>query len=730
MDEYTTFCRPLVTSLPAIASQASPDEQASWKQHMIQLHQAETRNGTKGKRSRAARGGAKRKRETSEDTKSNDINNSNKSDQLVWRLEEMLQNQQHDKEKKKKRRSISDNDDMGGEEQACVMEHLHATAGGNVEVAKFSTLVQFSAGQGKQTTKTDGDDDDSFPLERCVVEQTSYTTCIVHGWVVASKMRKTREKKWTKQKARPGVLHPTTETWRELYQRMQFPSLLGQLQDDTLDRFPFGGKESSVSLGERDGQEDVFFAFEAEDDMKDTWRSILTCAKSIERQLTGDAHGDKKPLLSTILTFVANAYALPRPEACFGTNHVMIEELSSCFVTIIGHAGKAQESLAKIRDKLYNSSGEGVESDALLNLIETEFDTIPIRSKEIDDLLEYQKFVVEWETRVASLLDLDDAEVFKPDAPNTLQVAETLKEEAKAHGYVSKILVQLDTRIKKAYDLRGRIRRWEATCMEGSLGSTKTLNALVKEANRVKLVFPEASEIIETHCKTEDWIERANIGCRSRTSLKEIKTLLQLGNEMPLDLSEYEEKLESRARSADEWWAAMEEVVSVPSFDDGTVDHLGLMEVFRRSLLEGGHGALHDLALEGSRIPVDVDEVKMLQVAMDAKLWTSKAEKWIPTCQDSKKGKLAEVREHADKALELRERLPFEEKDKEAWVLQGEKELDDIVEAADAWFDKVRRTDVFPFRSTIAPFPVLSHTLSFPVIEEYPTLRGRQATKL
>ena len=55
---------------------------------------------------------------------------------------------------------------------------------------------------------------------------------------------------------------------------------------------------------------------------------------------------------------------------------------------------------------------------------------------------------------------------------------------------------------------------------------------------------------------------------------------------------------------------------------------------------------LHELSSEGNRIPVDVDEAKILQVALDAKNWTAKSQKWIPTAEDGKKAKLEDLRDH------------------------------------------------------------------------------------
>ena len=138
MEEYTSFCQPLISTLPADARQITLTDQASWKQHMIQLtHQSEQaaalalaaagggRGSGKAKRSnRSARGGTKRKRElvlqsqtssvsassdggggrtSGTDSINNDDgdtgNNENEGDQMVWTLEEMLEKQREDNEK-------------------------------------------------------------------------------------------------------------------------------------------------------------------------------------------------------------------------------------------------------------------------------------------------------------------------------------------------------------------------------------------------------------------------------------------------------------------------------------------------------------------------------------------------------------------------------------------------------------------------------------------------------
>ena len=224
---------------------------------------------------------------------------------------------------------------------------------------------------------------------------------------------------------------------------------------------------------------------------------------------------------------------------------------------------------------------------------------------------------------------------------------------------------------------------------------------MVRDANRLKLVFPEVSELLETHRSVEAWIDRANIAIRSRISLTEVKALLEAGDEMPVDLSDLLEKLRARVSLAEEWLDRFKQVVPcpdpLPTTDTHPSDNIMLlwMARMRDALFDGNYSVLHDLASEGSRIPVEVDIVKLLQIELDAKSWTMKARKWIPTLAKDdnitcKRGKLEDLREHMEKAAVLREKLDLPAAIKDVWVLEGEKEIRSIVQAADDWFEKVR----------------------------------------
>jgi PLU-1-like protein len=235
--------------------------------------------------------------------------------------------------------------------------------------------------------------------------------------------------------------------------------------------------------------------------------------------------------------------------------------------------------------------------------------------------------------------------------------------------------------------------------LEDKKESVKFLAAMVRDANRLKLKFNEVSDLLETHRTVEGWIDRANIAVRSRMCLKEIRALIQKGDELPVNLSDFMEKLRVRVGQAEEWVDRFKGVVPYPNLDGSELVEsdktlLCWMEGVRRALHDGKHTALHDLASEGNRIPVEVEIMKLLQLELDAKSWTMKAKKWVPCLAKDesvacKKAKLEDLREHLDKAALLRERLNLSESAKNEWVVEGEMEIRNTVQGADDWFEKV-----------------------------------------
>ncbi|KAL3923516.1 MAG: hypothetical protein SGILL_001617 [Bacillariaceae sp.] len=620
-------------------------------------------------------------------------------EELVWSLENMLEQnrkQQQDSAKRKKKKATKRERDNNngdarvtcGEEDALAMEYLTQHHEGNIEAAKLMVMASLSGGEGRLCC----DGTRLCLLRLCATLLKPLFHCIC----TAMKMRKCEEKRWVKRRPKTPAVN-SSSSWRSVYERVVFPpedSILGQLQDDSDDshrKYAVDADNNHCHYRkDSDADNNVDITIET-DDLKGAWRSILACGKSIERQLLGELPGDKnkKPLLSTLLTFVGSSYGIPLPETCFGTHHVMIEEVANNMLFILENIQQAQDVQAKIRDKISSESGDGVDSDALLKFLDSECASVPIRLPEVETLYQCRRVVAEWESRLTSLLDTKDESSGDEGTLVSLEEVEHLRDEAKAHGYLSKAVVQLGTRIKRANELRVRILEWKNSFVCGGKGSLKTLGALLKEMNRVKLGFAAAFEIVEFEKASNAWIDRANVAIRSKISYSEIQALIAAANDIPVDLSEYLDKLKTRAQSAEQWLEALETVVPLCQ------NKLEWLKNLHPSLYNGDQVYLHELSSEGNRIPVDVDEAKILQVALDAKNWTAKSQKWIPTAEESKKAKLEDLRDHLDKVLSFRSRLPLSDSERKEWSPDGEKEVAEIVDAADTWFENVRSYLVF-----------------------------------
>eukprot|EP00980_Cylindrotheca_fusiformis_P010998 scaffold2526_cov131-Cylindrotheca_fusiformis.AAC.14 len=624
---FPQFVQPLMVSIDDVHPHRLIND--AWKQHIVEIQNKELPK----KRRRTQRGGAKRSLAAKED------------DSFVFGLESML---------KKQDRKYSWPRLHVGEDDACALEYLHMHHNGNVEAAKMNVLVNMTAGQGIGLT---------------------------HPSIKASKHLKCIEVK--ERKRRRLAPSCSSESWRKICERKGFKSILGLLKDEHQN--PYAMREELAMTGL--AFDDAMDLSNDLDDLKGAWRSVLAWGKSIEQQLDECTTKTKKLPFSSVVSFVSNAYRLPTPEICFGTHHVMVEEVSHCLRAILGHIGKAREVQAGIRDKMFNESADGIDSEALQKYVEAQCRPLSIRLDELDQVRRFNEVISEWEARLSSLLEERNPDEISEDHDD-LAIAQRMAVEAKSHGYVSKGLVHLNLRIQKARNLKDRILQWKSDCTEGKKCTPRTVAALARDAKRLNFVFPVSREFLKFHGGVEVWIDRANIAIRSKISLAEIKTLIRQGESLPLDMIEYLEKLRTRVSAADRWLGRLAHIVRCPNTASDNIDMLQWSKHMRAALYGGNQSCLHELASDGNRIPVDVDAVKLLQVELDAKNWSSKAQKWLPGKEDSKKGKLVDIREHVERAQCLRERLPLSLADKSLWVLDGEAELVSIVSAADAWFEE------------------------------------------
>ena len=233
---------------------------------------------------------------------------------------------------------------------------------------------------------------------------------------------------------------------------------------------------------------------------------------------------------------------------------------------------------------------------------------------------------------------------------------------------------------------------------------------MIKEANEINLAFPELSVLSKVHKDAEDWVDRASVAMRSKISVHELKKLVVMGQKLPLGLTATLDKLTTRYEQACTWIARLK--IEVPSpFEnvDSTGSNLDVNHLY--SWLESMLDSLKDeneekvdelmnLAVEGSRLSVDIDLLQLLQIAIDSKNWSTKAENWLPGA--GKKGKIDDLIEHVDHAQKIAERVQTITNGEKEWSLKYEKEINEIVQKAGLWHEKVNLN-----RSTCSKFLLL-----------------------
>ena len=225
---------------------------------------------------------------------------------------------------------------------------------------------------------------------------------------------------------------------------------------------------------------------------------------------------------------------------------------------------------------------------------------------------------------------------------------------------------------------------------------------MIREANKINLSFPELSILSKVHKDAEDWMDKAQIAVRTRISLSELDALVRTGGTMPIDFADILAKLESRYEQACEWISLLREIIPCPSEHMSRsaieLDCKARDEWFERMVEalmtfeeEDRVNKLLELSSQGLRLPVEIEPLGLLQVAIDARNWSMKARRWIPSLSGDhwKRGKLEDIEEHLEQADAIREKRKTLASRKSDWTLYHEKELEGILTAAEKWLNTV-----------------------------------------
>ena len=587
---------------------------------------------------------------------------------------------------------------MGGpmpflEEDERMLTYLHGRHNGDDEVARLCLLSHLSMGRAVQARR---------------------------------KMRKIRKREEVEGVPLSDMLYPS-EIWRRRYERL-FAGVCGDMRKKPRTAsYPFhlhdGGvpsesRRSSIGV-DMDGTSFIVIDettgsrnYDYEEELKRPWRSVLDCAEALVQRIPidrveGSSEGvvtipastvtGPKPTLEELLLVLRKAHTLPRPEEVFGKRETAVKRISACMNTIIDVAAKARNRLAALNDKIFDEESDGVDLIELENRLSSLEETSPLVLSDIPTVRTMLEKAKDWETRlnrvlagdISGIFSLEDYEVNMSDVC-VLTAAQRLVLEGKGLPLRPRSLVLVSERVERALVLRERLRE-----MDSEKGDTmKQYTSLVREANKIDLAFPEVTALSTVHQAAEQWTDRATVAMRSRLSLAELEELVETGNDMPVNLSDLLGKLRSRVEEAHGWIEELKEAVpgsetlAKSSSADFATDRLEWLEKIRDVFHDedgDGSNTLLNLASDGSRIPVDIVELQLLQIETDARNWAVKAKKWTEN-----KGKIDDIRDHLKRGDAIRDRVKLEKNQKGRWGLDSEDELKAIVKSADKWYKKFR----------------------------------------
>ncbi|GAX11534.1 hypothetical protein FisN_22Lh226 [Fistulifera solaris] len=411
------------------------------------------------------------------------------------------------------------------------------------------------------------------------------------------------------------------------------------------------------------------------DNAEDVWQAILALCEVLVTQLKQPS--EQRPIyLSQVMRLLDYCNQLPDPEDVFVAqpHDTTIKDIYEILDLLLAHVETARSHQARLLDLWYQ---KGADVDELRKRLDILMKESPLQLDEVHELKSQTDAVMKWQVRLENGFE-------------STEDAEALVREGETLGFESRGLLQLRSRISKVYEIRESVREWR---LSGRKESTKFLANLVREIQRVRCPFEEAQEVLSLQQESESWIDRASIAIRTKLSLQEMDDLVKRGEALPLDLSEFIDKLSTRISLGKSWLERFMDAVQQPESDPSQSPSLHMykwMQNIRLALnpsAEDGDTVvptLHELASEGGRLPVQVDCVQLLQIEIEAKSWSARARKW-----DSKRPKLDELQEHVSKATNLRERLTIlNSNERDSWQLEGEVEVRKLVAEVETWLER------------------------------------------
>lgn len=280
-------------------------------------------------------------------------------------------------------------------------------------------------------------------------------------FVTAELARRVRQHKRRKQ--RTSDLHHRY-SWRQHCEESRIKAMTGDFRDPNSNvstKYAFPASKSSRN-GNKSFSDGFDGSFEQEVDVeiqKEIWKSILAFGRAVEENLkaasTSSNKNNNRPRLSMLLSFLNNAYLVrPIPEDIFRAPSVP-PEINTCLNNIMECVDTARKKQAELIDMLYETHHGGVDLDAFQKLLDQTGRALSVELDDAQELHRQVRMCVDWQKRLDDLVG---------DNELCLSSLEKLAQEGHTFVFRTKSLVQLESRIHKAYFLRDRIENWKKVC--------------------------------------------------------------------------------------------------------------------------------------------------------------------------------------------------------------------------------------------------------------------------
>lgn len=465
---------------------------------------------------------------------------------------------------------------------------------------------------------------------------------------------------------------------------------------------------------------------------KKQWKQFLYSCNEVIKN-TSVTSG--KPLLSQISSLLRSSTSLPTPSVHIHKEKTL-EKINKIMCQLLDLYSMGRDFHVKLMDAAFEPSvsfhhhhgldgsypgnskfsSRGIDIDVLKKWIDKTERNCPVILDETNVLLEAWVAAKEWEDKVEDLITSSQKILKGDDDEGKTNVDGVVKNDviAMVHQLVNdsaqlflkpKSIVQVKEKLVRAQSLKEKIIYWNNSNKNSNKTddmkkeSVKQITAMVKESKRIGMVFPEILLLQNEHTKINCWIDNATRAHRYRIAMEDLQQVIIDGESLPVDVSDQLNRLRDKLSGANDWINQFESIVACPMMEkiksDGTEefipDTLKWLEHIRLCLNDTenkeSYKRLLNLAVDGSRIPVDMEALRFLNLEMQVRNWSNEAKRLLSFT--GRKAKIHELHEHEKKAKPILSKAPKEDGSSQTkWFLPHEEELRKTITLADEWLDK------------------------------------------